>query len=137
MLRKPFSALALGALLLAGCARPGAPPSRLPVKIAVGGQAELIYLPATLAQELGSYNDEGLDVTLLDFPGGAKSLEALLGGSADVVCGFYDHTVQMAAQGRELRAFVAMMRYPGLVAVAATPGIGRIEDLKGRTVGVS
>jgi NitT/TauT family transport system substrate-binding protein len=43
----------------------------------------------------------------------------------------------MAAQGRELRAFVAMMRYPGLVAVAATKGIGRIEDLKGKTVGVS
>ena len=106
-----------------------------PVRIAIGGQAQLIYLTATLAQELGYYQDEGLPVTLLDFPGGQKSLEALLGGSADVVCGFYDHTIVMATENRELRAFVAMLRYPGLVAVS--PNISRIEDLRGRIVGVS
>ncbi len=118
-------------LLLAGCG------SRKPadIKIAIGGQAQLIYLPATMAQELGFYKEAGLNVTLLDFPGGAKSLEALMGGSTDVVCGFYDHTIQMAAQGKDLRAFVAMLRYPGLV--LASPEAGRIEDLKGKTVGVS
>lgn len=130
------------------------------VRIAIGGQAQLIYLAATLAQELGYYSEEGLAVTLQDFPGGQKSLEALYGGSADVVCGFYDHTIVMAAQSvmdaqgaasaeapareraRELRAFVAMLRYPGLVAVAAAPSSGkktivRVEDLKGKIVGVS
>lgn len=81
------------------------------------------------------YKEEGVQVTLLDFPGGAKALEAVMGGSADVVCGFYDHTIQMAAQGKNLRAFVAMLRYPGLTLVS--PSIGRIEDLKGKTVGVS
>ena len=105
--------------------------------MAVGGQAQLIYLGASLAQELGFYTDEGLAVTLQDFPGGRMSLEALLGGSADVVCGFYEHTIQMAAEGRDLRAFVTMLRYPGLVAVAANPGVSRIEDLKGKIVGVS
>jgi len=118
-------------LLLAGCSGR----KEAGVRIAIGGQAQLIYLPATLAQELGFYKEAGLDVTLLDFPGGAKSLEALMGGSTDVVCGFYDHTIQMAAQGKDLRAFVAMLRYPGLVLVS--PTIGRIEDLKGKTVGVS
>jgi NitT/TauT family transport system substrate-binding protein len=117
-------------LLLAACSRP-APD----IKIAIGGQAQLIYLPATMAQELGFYKEAGLNVTLLDFPGGAKSLEALMGGSTDVVCGFYDHTIQMAAQGKNLQAFVAMLRYPGLV--LASPKIARIEDLKGKTVGVS
>lgn len=105
------------------------------IRIAIGGQAQLIYLPVTLAQELGLYKDAGLNVTLLDFPGGAKALEALMGGSADVVCGFYDHTIQMTAQGKDLRAFVAMLRYPGLVLVS--PSVGRIEDLKGKTIGVS
>jgi NitT/TauT family transport system substrate-binding protein len=118
-------------LLLSGCA--GRKPAE--IRIAIGGQAQLIYLPVTLAQELGYYKDAGLNVTLLDFPGGAKALESLMGGSADVVCGFYDHTIQMAAQGKDLRAFVAMLRYPGLV--LACPSIGRIEDLKGKTVGVS
>ncbi len=118
-------------ILLAGCGARKQPD----LKIAIGGQAQLIYLPATLAQELGFYKDAGLNVTLLDFPGGAKSLEALMGGSTDVVCGFYDHTIQMAAQGKDLRAFVAMLRYPGLV--LASPEVARIEDLKGKTVGVS
>ena len=117
-------------LLLAGCGRRSAE-----IKIAIGGQAQLIYLPVTLAEELGYYKDAGLNVTLLDFPGGAKALEALMGGSADVVCGFYDHTIQMAAQGKDLRAFVAMLRYPGLVLVS--PSVGAIEDLKGKTIGVS
>jgi len=124
------------AVLLAGC---GAKPATdaLPVRLAVGAQAQLIYLPVTLAQELGFYKDEGLAVTIEDFPGGAKALEALLGGSADVVCGFYDHTVQMAAQGKEVRAFVSVLRYPGLVAVSGSPAVARIEDLKGKIVGVS
>lgn len=124
----------VGALLvLPACTR--APSA--PVRIAIGGQSQLIYLAATLAEELGYYREAGVAVSLIDFPGGAKALEAVVGGSADVVCGFYDHTIQMAAQGRDLRAFVAMLRYPGLVVVAASPGINRIEDLKGRTVGVS
>jgi NitT/TauT family transport system substrate-binding protein len=124
------------ALLLSGCA--AKPPSgTLPVRLAVGGQGQLIYLSVTLAQELGFYKQEGLDVSIQDFPGGAKSLEALLGGSADVVCGFYDHAIQMAAQGQDVRAFVSILRYPGLVAVSGNPAVARIEDLKGKIVGVS
>jgi NitT/TauT family transport system substrate-binding protein len=118
-------------LLLAGC---GAR-KQAEVRIAIGGQTQLIYLPVTLAQELGLYKDAGVNVTLLDFPGGAKALEALMGGSADVVCGFYDHTIQMAAQGKDLRAFVAMLRFPGLV--LASPSVDTIKGLKGKTVGVS
>jgi NitT/TauT family transport system substrate-binding protein len=122
-------------LPLASCSHDAHP--ALPVRLAVGGQAQLIYLVATLAQELGYYRDESLDVTIQDFPGGSKSLEALLGGSTDVVCGFYDHTIQMAAQGKDVRAFLSVLRYPGLVAVAASPKISKIEDLKGGVVGVS
>jgi len=123
-------------VLLAGC---GAKQSSglLPVRLAIGGQAQLIYLAATFAQELGFYKDEGLAVTLEDFPGGAKALEAMLGGSADVVCGFYDHTIQMAAQGKPVRAFVSILRYPGLVLVSGSPAVARIQDLKGKIVGVS
>ena len=57
-------------VLLAGCSHE---PSKL--RIAVGGQTQLVYLPTTLADRLGYYKDEGLDVELQDFQGGAKSLE--------------------------------------------------------------
>ena len=41
-------------------------------RIAIGGQNQMVYLPTTLAHELGFYHDEGLDVELQDFAGGAK-----------------------------------------------------------------
>ena len=110
------------------------------VQLAIGGQNQMVYLPTTLAQELGYYKDEGLDVELQDFQGGAKALQALIGGSADVVSGFYDHTIQMAAEGRELVAFVTMLRFPGLVlttSAQAADTVTRIEDLKGRIAGVT
>lgn len=110
------------------------------VRLAVGGLNQMVYLPTTLARELGFYKEEGLDVELQDFAGGSKALEALLGGSADVVSGFYDHTIQMAADGRRLSAFVNMLRFPGLVLVTspqAAASITKIEDLKGRIAGVT
>jgi NitT/TauT family transport system substrate-binding protein len=110
------------------------------VRIAIGGQNQMVYLPTTLAQALGFYHDEGIDAELQDFAGGAKSLQALVGGSADVVSGFYDHTIQMAAEGRELVAFVTMLRFPGLVLVTSPQSaetLTTIADVKGRIAGVT
>jgi NitT/TauT family transport system substrate-binding protein len=129
--------VSIALVVLVACGKKPATSDILPVRVAIGGQAQLIYLAATMAEALDFYRDEKLDVTLIDFPGGQKSLEALLGGSTDVVCGFYDHTIVMAAENRQLREFVAMLRYPGLVAVAANPKIQTIEDLKGKIIGVS
>ena len=110
------------------------------VTIAVGGQSQVVYLPTTLAQQLGYYKDEGLDVTINDFEGGSEALEAMLGGSADVTSGFYDHTIEMATKHKELEAFVDMLRYPDLV-LAVSPKAGQdissVADLKGKTVGIT
>ena len=120
----------------AACARPPASGAR--VRIAVGGLNQLIYLPTTLARELGFYREEGLDVELQDHAGGSKALQAMVGGSADVVSGFYDHTIQMAAEGREFVAFVTILRYPGLVLVTSPrTSVTKIEDLKGKVAGVT
>lgn len=133
-----FLAILAATLIAGGCG--GAPRTGTRVRIAVGGQNQMVYLPTTLAQELGLYREEGLDVELQDFQGGAKALQALMGGSADVVSGFYDHTIQMAAEGRGLVAFVTMLRFPGLVLTTsprAAESVTKIEDLKGRVAGVT
>ena len=126
------------AAVMVGCARDERTGAH--VRIAIGGQTQMIYLPTTLAQELGYYREEGIDVELQDFAGGAKALQALVGGSADVVSGFYDHTIQMAAEGREFVSFVTMLRFPGMV-LATSPQsaatVTTIGDLKGRVVGVT
>jgi NitT/TauT family transport system substrate-binding protein len=127
-----WARLGVLSICLLGCRQSSSLPS---VRIGVGGQSQIVYLPATLAQQLGYYKEEGVLADLQDFPGGAKALEALHGGSVDIVCGFYDHTIQMAAEGRPLRAFVTLLRLPGLVLAARSAT--RLEDLKGATIGVS
>ena len=83
-----------------------AAPEKRQVTIAVGGKAALYYLPLTLAERLGYFKDEGLDVRILDFAGGSKSLQAMMGGSADVVAGGFDHVIILRARGQKLKAFV-------------------------------
>jgi NitT/TauT family transport system substrate-binding protein len=58
------------------------------VHIAVGGKSALYYLPLVLTERLGYFKDEGLtSFRISDFAGGTRSLEAVVGGSADVVAG--------------------------------------------------
>jgi NitT/TauT family transport system substrate-binding protein len=110
------------------------------ITIAVGGGACLCYLPTVLAKQLGEYDKAGLAVELVDLKGGADALKAVLGGSADVVSGYFDHCVNLAAKKQELQAFVVYDRYPGLVLVVSPSHNGEIKsikDLAGKKVGVS
>src|SRR5476651_570794 len=76
------------------------------VHIAVGGKSALYYLPLTLCERLGYFKDEGLNVRISDFPGGTRSLQAVVGGSADVVSGSFEHTINMQSRGQMFKAFV-------------------------------
>jgi NitT/TauT family transport system substrate-binding protein len=110
------------------------------VTIAIGGGACLCYLPTVLAKQLGEYDKAGVSVELVDLKGGSDALKAVLGGSADVVSGYFDHCVNLAAKKQEMQAFVVYDRYPGLVLVVSpkhTDEIKSIKDLAGKKVGVS
>jgi NitT/TauT family transport system substrate-binding protein len=110
------------------------------ITVAVGGGACLCYLPTVLAKQLGEYDKAGLAVELVDLKGGSDALKAVLGGSADVVSGYFDHCVNLAAKKQELQAFVVYDRYPGLVLVVSpshNSEIKSIKDLAGKKVGVS
>src|ERR1700761_9246379 len=130
-----IAALALGSGLVAN---PAAAQSK--ITIAVGGGACLCYLPTVLAKQLGEFEKAGLAVDLVDLKGGSDALKAVLGGSADVVSGYFDHCVNLAAKKQELQSFVVYDRYPGLVLVVAPSHSGEIKsikDLAGKKVGVS
>jgi NitT/TauT family transport system substrate-binding protein len=110
------------------------------ITIAVGGGACLCYLPTVLAKQLGEYDKAGLAVELVDLKGGSDALKAVLGGSADVVSGYFDHCVNLAAKKQELQSFVVYDRYPGLVLVVSpshNAEIKSVKDLAGKKVGVS
>src|SRR5262245_38538633 len=130
----------LAASLLALALTTGFAAAQSKVTIAVGGGSCLCYLPTVLARQLGEYDRAGLAVELVDLKGGSDALKAVLGGSADVVSGYFDHCVNLAAKKQELQSFVIYDRYPGLVLVVSpkhTSEINSIKDLAGKKVGVS
>jgi NitT/TauT family transport system substrate-binding protein len=110
------------------------------VTIAVGGGGCLCYLPTILAKQLGEFEKAGINVEVVDFKGGSESLKAVIGGSADVVSGYFDHCVNLAAKGQHLQAFVVYDRFPGFALVVSpkhTAEINSIKDLANKKVGVS
>jgi NitT/TauT family transport system substrate-binding protein len=130
----------LAGTLLALALSSGFAAAQSKITVAVGGGACLCYLPTVLAKQLGEFDKAGLNVELVDLKGGSDALKAVLGGSADVVSGYFDHCVNLAAKKQELVSFVVYDRYPGLVLVVSpshTAEIKSIKDLAGKKVGVS
>jgi len=108
--------------------------------IAVGGKNLLYYLPLTIAESLGYFKAEGLDLTIADFAGGSRALQAMIGGSADVVSGAFEHTINMQVKGQRLRAFVLQGRAPQIVLGVnpkTMPNFKSVADLKGKKLGVT
>ncbi len=108
--------------------------------IAVGGKNLLYYLPLTIAETQGYFKAEGLDVTIADFAGGSRALQALVGGSADVTSGAFEHTINMQVKGLRLRAFVLQGRAPQIVLGVnpkTMPNYKSPADLKGKKLGVT
>ena len=129
-------ATAFAALLLSS----GLTLAQSKVTIAVGGGGCLCYLPTILAKQLGEFEKAGINVEVVDFKGGSESLKAVIGGSADVVSGYFDHCVNLAAKGQHLQAFVVYDRFPGFALVVSpkhTGEINSIKDLANKKVGVS
>ncbi len=110
------------------------------VHIAVGGKAAFYYLPLTIAEQLGYFKDEGLNLKISDFRGGSKALAAVVGGSADVVSGAYEHTLNLQSKKLYFQAFALEGRLPQIVlgvATAKAANFHSFKDLKGMKVGVT
>lgn len=110
------------------------------VVLGVGGKALLYYLPLTIAERQGYFKEFGLDMEINDFAGGARSLQALVGGSVDMVAGAYEHTLRMQARGQDIRATIEMLRFPTIVIGVRKAIADRVKsaaDFKGLKVGVT
>ena len=115
-------------------------PELAKVRLAVGGQAALYYLPLVVTDRLGLFRDAGVGVEISDFAGGSRSLQALVGGSADVVAGAFDHTIQMQAKNQPVVAVVELGQFPGFVLALLNARAGAYHspaDLKGMKIGVT
>ena len=127
------------ALAGSGQAQTEAAPLR-PLAIGVGGTGVFGDLTVTLAERLGYYRAEGLTVELDNFQGGAKSIEALIGGSVNMVAGAYDNSVILQAKGIYLTTVFTFVHDYGYVFGMAPSRAGTYhgpQDLKGLKIGVT
>jgi NitT/TauT family transport system substrate-binding protein len=110
------------------------------ITIIVGGINKLIYLPPKLAENLGYFKDEGLDVELQSQQAGVDAENELLAGAAQAVVGFYDHSIDLQAKGKEVESIVIFGLVPGgmeMVRTDAAASIRNMGDIKGKTLGVT
>ena len=126
-------------LLLAASAFAQAPEKKK-ITIAVGGKNLFYYLPLSVAERQGYFKDEGLEVEIPDFAGGAKALQAMVGGSADMVSGAYEHTINMVAKKQPIKAVVLQARHSSIVLILPKDKAAKYKspkDLKGLKIGVT
>lgn len=109
------------------------------ITIMVGGIEKQIYLPAKLAEQLGYLKETGLEVELLSEPAGVNAETEMLSGAAQGVVGFYDHTIDLQARGKQVMSVVQFSQAPGeaVLVSSAAPGLRSVADFKGKTVGVT
>ena len=109
------------------------------VTLMVGGYEKQIYLPAKLAESLGYFKDEGLDVELLNEGAGVDAENEMLAGAVQGVVGFYDHCVDLQGKGKFVESVVQFSQAPGEVELVSTkhPEIKSVADFKGKSLGVT
>jgi NitT/TauT family transport system substrate-binding protein len=109
------------------------------VTLIVGGYEKQIYLPAKLAESLGYFKAEDLDVRLLNETSGVDAENEMLAGAVQGVIGFYDHCVDLQTRGKFVESVVQFSQAPGEVELVSNkhPEIKSIAGLRGKRLGVT
>ena len=98
----------LSVLIISACGSTSSPTTgggtssggKTQIKIMVGGISKQIYLPNMLTKQLGYFDEQGLDVTLIDEVSGQSSENEVLAGQVDGGSGSYNHTIELQAQAK-------------------------------------
>ena len=127
-----------GVVLAAVMATPAFAQGR--IVITIGGSDKIVYLPAKLAERLGYFQAQGVEVELRSETAGVEARDALLSGAVQGVVGFYDHTIALQAKGKLVQSVVQFTVSTGealLVSARSAPTLRSPADLRGRSVGVT
>jgi NitT/TauT family transport system substrate-binding protein len=133
-----ISSYVLVILLLAAPVAARSEPAQ--IRMAAGGKSQLNFLPLTLAERLGYFKEANLNVEVNDFQSGSKSVEALIGGSVDLVTGAYEHTLLMQSRHVAMETLVLLTKSYGAVIAVTKANAASYKspaDLKGKNIGVS
>lgn len=143
-----FAAALAGLLLAVGCGGTSGGSSSAPtpaqkatctnrnVTIAVPvTPPNVVHLPAYLAQDMGIFKDEGLNVTIARFEGGVGAFRAMAGGSVDLAGTSSEPFITAVSQGADVKAVYSYA--PNVdVSFVVGPTIKTPADLKGKKIGI-
>src|SRR5947209_1588372 len=108
------------------------------LKIMVGGLNKQIYLPNMLAQRLGYFAEQHLNVTLIDEGTGQASEDEVIAGNVEAGSGAYVHPLVLNTQGKKMETICQFGIAPGEAEIAdSSLNISSVKDLSGKTLGVT
>jgi NitT/TauT family transport system substrate-binding protein len=110
------------------------------VVMTIGGMEKQIYLPAKLADQLGYFKEQGLEIEMINTRAGVEAENELIAGEVQAVVGFYDHTIDIQSKGKSIISIVQLSRAPGEVELVSSKLAAEIKspaDFKGRTLGIT
>ena len=125
--RRFLGASALAPLLLGAC-------SSQPPLTRVGGILWIGYEPLFLARELGLYDASTL--RLVEMPSNTTNLMSLAIGDVEAATLTLDEYLLAREGGVDVRAILVFDYSAGADVVMSRPSIGRLEDLRGKRIGV-
>lgn len=138
--RAALARLLFGITALTAAAWPGA--NALAQKIVLGNSVHGLHaLPIYVANNKGLFRDQGLNIELINFQGGAPATAALLGGSTHIQAAGTENLLKVIQQGQPMVAVMTIQSTMN-AAIMMRPDIasklGRkptLADLKGLRVG--
>src|SRR5258706_12634410 len=143
-LNRRLYGLIAAVVILAACGSSntpsGATVQTVSLKLMVGGLSKQIYLPNKLADSLGFFKDEHLDVTLIDEGSGQASEDEVVAGNVDAGSGAYVHPMVLNALGKKIETICQFGIAPGEaegIDARLASQISSPKDLKGKTLGVT
>lgn len=110
------------------------------ILLSASGRSALGQLPLTIAERLGYFKAEGLEVRITDFASESAALAALQSGSVAVCSGAFAQTIELQARKQKFQAFVLQARAPQVVFGVSSrtmPPDSSVADLKGRRIGIA
>jgi NitT/TauT family transport system substrate-binding protein len=109
------------------------------ITISVDGKAAFTYLPLAIAEQLGFFRAEGLEVQIDDYADAESAAQSMLAGSADVCSGSFERTLNLQSKNQMAKAFVTQSRTPQIAFGMSMRNVlasASMADLRGKKVGV-
>jgi len=144
MFIRPLLFVLTAVFVLTACggstAAPATDNSPADVKIMVGGLNKQIYIPNKLAELLGYFKEQNLNVSLIDEGSGQASEEEVIAGNVDGGSGSYSHVLELQPKGKYMQQVIQFQIAPGeaeMVDAKKADSIKTAADLKGKNLGVT